>query len=289
MSVKIRRVSMATFLATGADVIAFPSAAEALAAAEAARATDPAARLAVHTGLAGRARRLFDVANPGQTLVSEVAAAAAPEVALHDLGLHRLRDLSPPQRVFALGEATPPRSLGRHPEQPSEPPDVVRGARGRAGRAAAARGRHPAAHHRRAGWRRQDAPDGAARGGAGRPLARWRVVGRAGGARRPAAGRGRGGDGGGRPGRPGAGRGGVAARAARSPAPRAVPRQLRARAGGGRRGGDLPAGLPRGDDPRDEPRAARPRGRDGVAAVAARPGGGAGAVPRAGGAGRARR
>ena len=119
MSVKIRRVSMATFLATGADVIAFPSAAEALAAAEAARATDPAARLAVHTGLAGagaaRARRLFDVANPGQTLVSEVAATAAPEVALHDLGVHRLRDLSPPQRVFALGETTPPRSLDATP------------------------------------------------------------------------------------------------------------------------------------------------------------------------------
>ncbi len=54
MSVKIRRVTLATFLATDAGVTAFPAAAEALAAAVDARRSDPEARLAVHTGEARR-------------------------------------------------------------------------------------------------------------------------------------------------------------------------------------------------------------------------------------------
>ena len=117
---------MATFLAAG-DVTAFPSVADALAAVAAAREADPGARLAVHTGDARRARRLRDIANPGQTLVSAAAAAAAPEgTALADLGLHRLRDLSPPLRVFALGDATPPRSLDATPNNlPSRPTTFV--------------------------------------------------------------------------------------------------------------------------------------------------------------------
>src|SRR5688572_21203321 len=95
-------MTMATFLATDAGVTAFPSAAEALAAAEEARRAAPDARLAVHSGDArregagyagpgvSRALRLREIANPGQTLVS---GAAAVGLELHDLGLHRLRDL----------------------------------------------------------------------------------------------------------------------------------------------------------------------------------------------------
>jgi len=121
---------MATFLAAGGgDVRAFPSAAEALAAAAAARRDDPEARLAVHTGDArregerSRARRLREIANPGQTLVS---AAAATGMELHDLGLHRLRDLSPPLRVFALEPGPPPRSLDASPNNlPSRPTTFV--------------------------------------------------------------------------------------------------------------------------------------------------------------------
>ena len=136
MSVNMRRVTMATFLAAG-EVTAFPSAAEALEAAVAARAADGVVPLAVHSGDArregsgwagpgSRARRLADIANPGQTLVSAAAAAGAA-VELQDLGVHRLRDLSPPLRVFALGDdATPPRSLDASPNNlPSRPTTFV--------------------------------------------------------------------------------------------------------------------------------------------------------------------
>jgi len=106
-------------------VIAFPSADAALAAAVAVRrlcrrdGAHARLRIAVHTGDAYRegeggyagagvagCRRLCDIAWPGQTLVSAAAAALSGEqalgAALRDLGLHRLRDLSPPVRVFAL-------------------------------------------------------------------------------------------------------------------------------------------------------------------------------------------
>src|SRR5262249_36205029 len=58
---------------------------------------------AVRTGA-----RLAEIANGGQTLVSATAAAALaegppPGSSLVDLGLHRLRDLSAPTRVFELG------------------------------------------------------------------------------------------------------------------------------------------------------------------------------------------
>ena len=78
-------------------------------------------RLAVHTGEArregddgrhagpgvARCARLREIGHPGQTLVSAAAASAAGDrapagAALDDLGVHRLRDLSLPGRVFAL-------------------------------------------------------------------------------------------------------------------------------------------------------------------------------------------
>jgi predicted ATPase/DNA-binding CsgD family transcriptional regulator/class 3 adenylate cyclase len=76
---------------------------------------------AVRTG-----RRLVEAANGGQALVSAVTAAAVGDRLptgsfLVDLGLHRLRDLSPPARVFELRDgdrAAEPgslRSLGRVP------------------------------------------------------------------------------------------------------------------------------------------------------------------------------
>ena len=124
---KMRRVTMATFLAAG-DVTAFPSVAEALAAAVGGAATPIPARGWPSTrATRGAPGALRDIANPGQTLVSAAAAAAAPEgTALADLGLHRLRDLSPPLRVFALGDATPPRSLDATPNNlPSRPTTFV--------------------------------------------------------------------------------------------------------------------------------------------------------------------
>jgi predicted ATPase len=80
----------------------------------------PSARIALHTGEAllrddryytgaalQRGVRLCDAAHGGQTLVSSVTASlvadALPEgTRLNDLGTHRLRDLSPPERVFEL-------------------------------------------------------------------------------------------------------------------------------------------------------------------------------------------
>jgi predicted ATPase/DNA-binding CsgD family transcriptional regulator/class 3 adenylate cyclase len=76
---------------------------------------------AVRTG-----ERLVEIANGGQTLVSTLTASAIADLlptgsALVDLGLHRLRDLSSPTRVFELQDGdraavpVPLRSLDRVP------------------------------------------------------------------------------------------------------------------------------------------------------------------------------
>lgn len=143
--------------ADGAAAV-FDSAAEALRAAAALQrawrardAAEPAPRLAIHTDLAGpdvgdghpagpgvtRCRRLLEVAAAGQLLVSAAAAAAVgpdlpPGTSLEDLGVHRLRDLSPPLRLYALRDeddaepAPPPRSLDTTPNNlPSRPTSFV--------------------------------------------------------------------------------------------------------------------------------------------------------------------
>jgi predicted ATPase/DNA-binding NarL/FixJ family response regulator len=86
----------------------------------------PAPRLAIHAenafldGRAGgyrgpgasRCRRLRDIARPGQALVSAAAAATAGApplgATLRDVGVHRLRDLSPALRLFALVDGDEP-------------------------------------------------------------------------------------------------------------------------------------------------------------------------------------
>jgi predicted ATPase/DNA-binding CsgD family transcriptional regulator len=85
----------------------------------------PLERIAVHTGTsARRAEHLRAVANPGQLLVSSGAARdimSEPPATfeLRDLGIHRLRDLSPPERVYELraggddARSAPLRSLDR--------------------------------------------------------------------------------------------------------------------------------------------------------------------------------
>jgi len=87
--------------------------------------TGEAARTA--TGLVGldvhRAARVAGVAHGGQVLLSQTAAALVrdalpPGTALRDLGVHRLKDLGRPERIFQLGvaglqdEFPPLRSLG---------------------------------------------------------------------------------------------------------------------------------------------------------------------------------
>jgi predicted ATPase/class 3 adenylate cyclase len=59
------------------------------------------------------AARVASAANGGQVLLSETTAAIVPDVALTDLGRHRLKDFGEPRRLFAFGtgEQRPPRSL----------------------------------------------------------------------------------------------------------------------------------------------------------------------------------
>jgi predicted ATPase/DNA-binding CsgD family transcriptional regulator/class 3 adenylate cyclase len=136
-------------LPAGSAIAGFEAVADAMAAAEALsaavrdrvelRALAGRLRVALHTGeaqvrddgrFAGAAvrtgERLAEIANGGQTLVSGVTASAVPGPPatgspLADLGLHRLRDLSSPTRVFELrlgdppAEPVPPRSLDRVP------------------------------------------------------------------------------------------------------------------------------------------------------------------------------
>jgi predicted ATPase/class 3 adenylate cyclase/predicted negative regulator of RcsB-dependent stress response len=88
-------------------------------------------RMAIHTGEplvveakyvgmdVHRAARIMSAAHGGQVLVSESTAALLDGIPLRDLGLHRLKDLLAPIRLFQLevdalpGEFPPPRSLNR--------------------------------------------------------------------------------------------------------------------------------------------------------------------------------
>lgn len=106
-----------------ATAVATATATDALAGVERVRCERPAAVVAVHVADregpgAARVRHLCEIGRPGQTLMSAAAAAALGDAAeLHDLGVHRLHDLSPPERVFALGAPgeAPLRSLAATP------------------------------------------------------------------------------------------------------------------------------------------------------------------------------
>ena len=112
----------------------FQSAGEGLAAAgemQSALADGPLrVRMGVHSGevlLAGgdyfgmavhKAARISSAAHGGQVVVSAQTRALA-DVALRDLGEHRLKDLAAPERLFQLGEATfPPLRTLRHVHLP---------------------------------------------------------------------------------------------------------------------------------------------------------------------------
>jgi Adenylate and Guanylate cyclase catalytic domain len=99
--------------------VAFARAADAVAAADdaqAALADGPVSvRIGVHTGEpvvteegyvgidVHRAARIMGAAHGGQVLVSEPTARLLESASLRDLGEHRLKDLSAPQRLFQLG------------------------------------------------------------------------------------------------------------------------------------------------------------------------------------------
>ena len=93
----------------------------------------PRVRIGIHTGEAqerggdyfgpalNRAARLMAIGHGGQVLVSQATGQLVTDVELRDLGEHRLRDLSQPERVFQLvidgvaGDFPPLRSLNTLP------------------------------------------------------------------------------------------------------------------------------------------------------------------------------
>jgi predicted ATPase len=78
-------------------------------------------RIGIHTGTprrteegyvgtdVHRAARIASSGHGGQTLVSASTAALAPDTGLKDLGEHRLKDLSAPERIYQLGDGEFPR------------------------------------------------------------------------------------------------------------------------------------------------------------------------------------
>jgi predicted ATPase len=102
--------------------VAFPTAPGALAAARSAQdALAVPVRMGIHTGTplltpegyvgadVHRAARVASAGHGGQVLVSAATAALADDEALRDLGEHRLKDLSAPERIFQLGDGDFPR------------------------------------------------------------------------------------------------------------------------------------------------------------------------------------
>jgi predicted ATPase len=114
-----------TFVVTDDGADEFARAIDGAAAALERHEQAPLERIAVHTGTsARRAEHLRAVANPGQLLVSslaarQIASERPPTFELCDLGIHRLRDLSVPERVYELrvggddAPSPPLRSLDR--------------------------------------------------------------------------------------------------------------------------------------------------------------------------------
>jgi class 3 adenylate cyclase len=88
---------------------------------EALAATPVSVRMGVHTGTpvvtdegyvggdVHRAARIAAAGHGGQVLVSATAASLADPAELADLGDHRLKDLSAPERIYQLGRAEFPR------------------------------------------------------------------------------------------------------------------------------------------------------------------------------------
>jgi predicted ATPase/DNA-binding CsgD family transcriptional regulator len=79
-------------------------------------------RIALHTAPTSRpavrhAEHVLALANPGQTLLTATTFASLPDPSgIVDLGLHRLRDLGSPERIFELTATSEPlRSLDRVP------------------------------------------------------------------------------------------------------------------------------------------------------------------------------
>ena len=90
-----------------------------------------------------RAARIMAAGHGGQVLLSQVTRDLLGEVAVRDLGEHRLKDLSHLQRIYqrdrGSGSGLSPAADAREPgDQSAGAADAARGARGRAGGAGGA-------------------------------------------------------------------------------------------------------------------------------------------------------
>ena len=105
---------------------------------QALQATPLRARIGIHTGEplvtdegyvgidVHRAARIMDAGHGGQVLLSQTARDLLDEVQLRDLGEHRLKDLSAPQRIFQLGGAEfPPLRTLHQANLPVQPTPLV--------------------------------------------------------------------------------------------------------------------------------------------------------------------
>ena len=112
-----------------------------------------------------RAARIAAAGHGGQVLVSS-STAQLVELELTDLGEHRLKDLSAPERIYQLGDGDVPRAQVALPHEPARPCNALPRARAGARRGALApllRG-HAPAHPDRAGRHREDPPRAPGRG-----------------------------------------------------------------------------------------------------------------------------
>jgi predicted ATPase/class 3 adenylate cyclase len=152
--VEHRRVVREAFLRGGgvevdtqgdAFFVAFPTAPGALEAArEAQGALSIPVRMGVHTGTpvltnegyvgtdVHKAARIAAAAHGGQVLLSQVTRDLCSEIAVRDLGEHRLKDLSEPQRLYQLvgdgleSEFSPPNTLENQPTNlPTQPTPLL--------------------------------------------------------------------------------------------------------------------------------------------------------------------
>ena len=171
-------------------------------------------RMGIHTGEPGsastgyvgldvpRAARICAAGHGGQVLLSQATRELVEDelpdgVALRDLGEHRLKDLTRPQRlsqlvIDGLRERVPGAADAREPaDEPAGPADAAdrARARGRRGRRAAAPDGRASADAHRAGRHRQDPAGAPGRRGARRGLPAGRLLRRAGADRRSRAGR----------------------------------------------------------------------------------------------------
>ena len=188
-------------------LFAFPQAADAVVAAaatqRAARRARPRStcRMGIHTGepvlngslYAGldvhRAARTMSAAHGDQVLISEttgalVAGKLPGGLQLHDLGEHRLKDLSAPQRLYQLAAGVFRRDFAplmtlRPTNLPVPPTPFLGRERELAEVSALLRtSRRAAAHADRAGRHRKDSPRSPGGGRCGRAVRRRRLLGR---------------------------------------------------------------------------------------------------------------